>query len=261
MSRPFIVIVTLALLATAALPVARPARAQQGHVHGRQSAGAGASGANDSARMTAATEHAMSGHHDGHAMAHLRMTPTRTATPADSARAADIVVALRAATAKYRDVRRAEADGYRLFAPALKEQRVYHYTKNSAAIAAAFRFDPESPTSLLYVKGPDSTMRLVGAMYTAPKRASLEQLDRRVPLSMAPWHRHVDNCVPRRGETARWSEKDSAGAMKFGPAGSIATEAACENAGGRWLESVFGCMVHVNARSDDPRLVFESPGA
>ena len=51
MSRPFIVIVMLALLATAALPVARPARApqrnvQQGHVHGRGSAGAGASGAN-----------------------------------------------------------------------------------------------------------------------------------------------------------------------------------------------------------------------
>jgi len=260
MSRPSIVI---PLLATLALPLASSAGAQGGHVHGGHAPTAGASaGAADSASMAAATERAMGGHaghgghHDARAMAHLRMSPVRVATAADSERAADLVVALREATAQYRDVRRAEADGYRLFAPQLKEQRVYHYTRNRSAIAEAFRFDAERPTSLLYVKAADGSMRLYGAMYTAPKRVSLEELDRRVPLSMTRWHRHVDICVPKRRERTRWVEKDSTGAMKFGPAGSIATEAACDAEGGRWLDSIFGWMVHVNAWADDPREVF-----
>lgn len=256
MPRPSVVLVSLALLAL----IARPAAAQGGHVHGGHATGSGASaGSTDSASMAAAAEHAMSGrgHHDALALAHLRMTPVRAATGADSARAADVVVALREATAKYKDVRRAEADGYRLFAPQLKEQRVYHYTSRRAALAEAFRFDPAQPTSLLYVKAPDGTMTLLGAMYTMPRRASPEALDRRIPLAMARWHRHVDICVPARRQRSRWVEKDSAGAMKFGPAGSITTERACDAEGGRWLPSVFGWMVHVNAWSEDPRRVFE----
>ena len=263
-SRPFVVILSLALLSVGLVPVAPAARveAQQGGgTHGGHASTTGASP--DSATLAASTERAMGGHaghgghHDARAMAHLVMTPVRPAAARDSARAADVIVALREATAKYRDVRRAVADGYHMFAPQVKEQRVYHFTRNRNAIAAAFRFDPEQPTSLLYVKGPDGTMRLLGAMYTAPRRASLEELDRRVPLSMAQWHRHVSICVPPRGARERWSEKDVAGAMKFGPAGSIATEAACDAEGGRWLASVFGWMVHVNAWADDPREVFE----
>jgi len=41
------------------------------------------------------------------------MTAARPATPADSARAAALVVQIREALGKYRDVRVAEADGYR----------------------------------------------------------------------------------------------------------------------------------------------------
>ena len=258
MSRPSIVV---PLLATLAMPLARSAGAQGGHVHGGHATTTGASATTDSVSVAAATERTMGehagGHHDARAMAHLRMTPVRPATRAPSPRAADVVAALRRSTAKYRDVRLAEADGYRLFAPQLKQQRVYHYTRTRSAIAASFGFDPERPTSLLYVKAADGSMRLQGAMYTAPRRASMEELDGRVPLSIAQWHRHVDICVPRRRERARWTEKDSTGAMKFGPAGSIATEAACDAAGGRWLDAVFGWMVHVNAWADDPRAVFE----
>lgn len=190
-------------------------------------------------------------------MAHLRMTPVRSATAADSARAARIVTTLRDAMAKYHDVHRAEADGYALFAPELKTQRIHHYTRTRSAVAAAFRFDPAQPTSLLYVKRADGSMRLHGAMYTAPRRATPDQLHRRVPLSMARWHRHVDICVPPRGAKARWTEVDSSGVMKFGPAGSIATESACDATKGRWIPSLFGWMVHVNAWADDPRQVFE----
>lgn len=228
------------------------------HPHGGHVHGAGASGsAADSARLTVAAEHAMAGHHDARAMAHMRMTSPRRATAADSARAAAIVATLRDATAKYHDVRQAEADGYRMFAPQVEAQRVYHFTRRRSAIAEAFRFDPARPTSLLYVKDRDGRMKLLGAMYTAPKRTSEEELDRRVPLSMARWHRHVDLCVPSRGARQRWAERDSSGAPKFGPAGSIVTEAACEGEGGRWLDSVFGWMVHVNAWADDPWQPFE----
>jgi hypothetical protein len=251
----------LALVALVALPM-RHAHAQGGHVHGGHAAGPGASGAADSTQLAQGAAQAMSaaagGHDDRHAMAHLRMTPVRTAAAVDSARAAHIVTTLRASMAKYHDVRRAEADGYALFAPELKAQRIYHYTRRRSAIAAAFRFDQAQPTSLLYVKRPDGTMRLHGAMYTAPKRAAPEQLDHRVPLSMARWHRHVDICVPKKSERSRWTEVDSAGVMRFGPAGSIVTESACDVAKGRWIASLFGWMVHVNAWADDPRQVFES---
>lgn len=261
-SRPCVVIVSIALLSTVLLPVAPGARAgaQQGG-HGSHAAPAGASPSADSTSLAAATDHAMGahGHHDAIAMAHLLMTPTRRVEAGDSARAANVVVALREATTKYADVRRAEADGYRMFAPEVAAQRVYHFTRNRNAIAAAFHFDPAQPTSLLYVKQADGAMKLVGAMYTAPRRASMEELDRRVPLSMAQWHRHVSICIPPRGARERWAEKDASGTMKFGPAGSIATEDACDAAGGRWLESLFGWMVHVNAWASDPRDVFEDP--
>ena len=261
-SSPLDRLAVFALLASIALP-ARVVAQQGGHQHGGPQGAphggharpAGASGAGDS--VAAAAERAMQGHHAGHAAAHLRMTGARPATAADSARAAAVVAALRDATAKYADVRRAEADGYRMFAPGVKEQRVYHFTRRRAAIAEAFRFDPAQPTSLLYVKASDGTLKLLGAMYTAPRRASEEELDRRVPLSMARWHRHVNLCVPKRAARERWVEKDATGAPKFGPAGSIVTEQACEREDGRWLDAVFGWMVHVNAWADDPREVFE----
>src|SRR6185437_1529930 len=49
--------------------------------------------------------------------AHMRMTPSRVATAADSARAASEVKILHAAIAKYADYRVAEADGYKPFLP------------------------------------------------------------------------------------------------------------------------------------------------
>src|SRR6266567_7546099 len=44
--------------------------------------------------------------------AHMRMAPRRTATAADSARAADVVKRARAALQQYTDVKLAERDGY-----------------------------------------------------------------------------------------------------------------------------------------------------
>ena len=176
---------------------------------------------------------------------HMRMTALRTPTAGDSARARALADTLRRALAKYRDVKVAESDGFRMFAPGVKNQRVYHFTRNWNAVKAAFSFDPAEPTSLLYTKDASGNFVLTGAMYTAPRRASEDELNSRVPLSIARWHEHVNICIPRRGEAERWKEMKD-GVMLFGPAGSITTKAECEAADGRWFEQLFGWMVHAN---------------
>jgi hypothetical protein len=64
-------------------------------------------------------------------------------------------------------------------------------------------------------------------MYTAPQRASLDDLDRRVPLSIARWHLHTNVCIPRLGQRDRWTEMRD-GQPVFGPLSPIATREACE---------------------------------
>lgn len=170
--------------------------------------------------------------------AHMRMTVRTLPAPGDSARAAAIVAALRPTMARYTDYRQALADGYRIFLPKIPQPH-YHFTNRRNAIAAQFRFDPAAPTSLLYEKTGDSSYRLIGAMYTAPRSASLAQLDARVPLSIAQWHEHIAWCLP------------------FTPAHrAITTEAACRAAGGRFLPQVFGWMVHVHPDAPDPAAVW-----
>jgi hypothetical protein len=181
---------------------------------------------------------------------HMQMTPTRVATHEDSTRALALVAELRRAIAKYKDVSVAEHDGFRMFLPNVKNQRVYHFTNYRNALEAAFTFAPEQPTSLLYKRGPDGQLRLVGAMYTMPKRASLEKLDERVPLGIAQWHKHVNWCLPKRGETDRWMERKD-GHPVFGPESPIATQAACDAVGGDFHESLFGWMIHVNVYAGD----------
>ena len=186
---------------------------------------------------------------------HMQMTPKRAPNPADSARAARLVAELRTATAKYKDVRVAVDEGFRQFAPQLKNQRVYHFTNYRYAFKNVFRFDPAQPTSLLYKKDTNGSFVLVGAMYTAPKRASEEKLNERVPLSVAQWHKHVNWCLPPKGQDTRWLEKRD-GKPVFGPMG-VATKAECDAAGGRFEKEVFGWMVHANIfASDDPRIIW-----
>jgi hypothetical protein len=134
---------------------------------------------------------------------HLEMTPLRAPVPGDSARAAAVAAELRSAILRYRDTTAAVADGFRMFAPQIRNQKVYHFTRGLNAVQEAFRFDPAKPTSLLYTKGPDGTLVLVGGMYTAPKRFGAEKLDERIPLSIARWHKHVNWCVPPRGLPTR----------------------------------------------------------
>jgi hypothetical protein len=187
---------------------------------------------------------------------HMEMTPALRATPADSVRAAKIAATLRAAIAKYADTTAAVADGYHMFLPGVKTQKVYHFTNNWRAVQEAVRFEPTRPTSLLYRKDSTGKLVLVGAMYTAPKRFSYEKLDARVPLSIARWHKHINWCLPKRGEMARWAERRD-GEPVFGPESPVATKEACDAVGGRFVPTVFGWMLHANVFvGDDPAAIW-----
>ncbi|HVF40862.1 MAG TPA: hypothetical protein VM939_13260 [Gemmatimonadaceae bacterium] len=187
--------------------------------------------------------------------AHIEMTPQRAPNRADSTRAAELVKQLRGAISKYRDVKVAEAEGFKQFAPQIKNQRVYHFTNYRSALGNEFNFEPTRPTSLLYTKDKNGKFVLTGAMYTAPKRFNADDLDKRVPLSIARWHKHVNWCFPRWRESDRWTEKRN-GRPVFGPLG-VSTRNECQAAGGRFQEEVFGWMVHANVfAGDDPKIIW-----
>lgn len=178
------------------------------------------------------------GHH--HAMGpHMRMSTLAPEKPGDTARAQKIVDEARPAIEKYRNFKDAEADGYKIFLPNVK-QKMYHFTNWKYAVEAAFRFNPSHPTSLLYEKVGEDDYKLIGAMYTAPQRFTEEQLNERIPLSIAQWHQHVNLCMPPRERRQELAGPNP----KFGLAGSISTQSECEQAGGNFKPVVFGWMVH-----------------
>lgn len=169
--------------------------------------------------------------------AHMHMTATRPQTAADVERADEIVKELRAGIAEYKDYHVALNEGYKIFLPNVP-QKEYHFTNYGNGFLEAFTFDAARPTSLLYKKTPDG-YELVGAMYTMPKRATEEQLNERVPLSIASWHLHTNLCMPPMGQ------RKTGDYTKFGLRGSIVTQEACDAAGGTFHPVVFGWMVHV----------------
>lgn len=212
---------------------------------GRPAATQPSSASADSMRLMGMTDQAMGMSADENMMKHMRLTPIRPATHDDSLRATKLADDLKQAIAKYQDTSAAVADGYRMFAPNIKNQRVYHFTNYGHAFMAAFRFDPAKPTSILYKRGDDGRLHLVGAMYTMPKRASLERLNARVPLGIARWHQHVNWCIPPKGQESRFLERRQ-GAPVFGPESPIATKAECDAVGGRFVDIFGGWMVHAN---------------
>jgi len=169
---------------------------------------------------------------------HMYMTKLRApATPADWSKADEIASELRESIEKYKDYHAALADGFRIFAPNLP-QAEYHFTNYYNGFLESFTFDPSRPTSLLYKK-TQAGYELIGAMYTMPKRVSEEQLNERVPLSIAQWHLHTKLCVPPK------EDRGHADWTKFGLQGSILTKEACTEAGGTYYPVIFGWMVHV----------------
>jgi hypothetical protein len=130
------------------------------------------------------------------------------------------VAAAKKAAERYCDYRRAQADGYTIFMPD-QLQNVYHFIRASSSLADKQRFDPDQPPALLYTKidGPSPAYKLVGVMYMARYGATEEELNARIPLSIAHWHVHLNLCVPPRLEQRNWLMGDPT----FGLNGSIIT--------------------------------------
>jgi hypothetical protein len=188
-------------------------------------------------------------HMDGH----MYMTALRTAKPGDRQKADAIVAAARQAMAPYQDYRKALSDGYEIFLPNIPQSQ-YHFTNYTYALEARTRFDPLKPTSLLYKKTADGGYRLVGAMYTDRVDADQEEIDGRIPLSVARWHQHVNFCKAPAGRKAEYFGPDA----KFGLLGSITTPEACAAEGGEFHPHIFGWMVHVYPYEKDPKDVWST---
>jgi hypothetical protein len=163
--------------------------------------------------------------------AHMYMTTLRPMSAGDQQRADALVRAATTAIAPYKDYRKALADGYEIFLPEVPQAQ-YHFTKYEYGRQARLRFDPLKPTSLLYKKTADGGYELVGAMYTDRVDATEDDLNERVPLSVARWHQHINFCkAPAGQQTAYFGP-----AAEFGLRGSIATKEACEAAGGTFYD-------------------------
>ena len=170
---------------------------------------------------------------------HMKMTTLRDPRPGDKEKADQVADAALKAAEKYTDYKVALADGFKIFHPEVP-QKQYHFTNYLYAFEAAMHFNPEHPTSLLYEKHGDD-YKLIGVMYTAPKNATEDQLDQRIPLSIAQWHAHVNLCLPPADRKNQAMGPNA----KFGLRGSIATRAECDAAGGKFMPQIFGWMVHV----------------
>ncbi len=194
----------------------------------------------DSGADSEASMHAMNSM-EGHHMdmgPHMKMTALRPRQPGDAERAQKVVEVARDVMEKYKDYHVALNDNFVIFHPEVP-QKQYHFTNYRYAFEAARAFNPEHPTSLLYEKNGDG-YTLVGLMYTAPKRFTEDDLNERIPLSIAQWHEHVNFCKAPEGKRDTLAPHP-----KFGLRGSIVTKEECEAAGGEFHPIIFNWMVHV----------------
>jgi len=133
-------------------------------------------------------------------------------------------------------------------------QPQYHFTKGVNGLEARWRFDPLKPTSLLYKKTADGGYKLVGVMYTDRVDASEEELNERIPLSVARWHQHINFCKAPAGKKVEYFGPHA----KFGLLGSIDTKEACEAEGGEFHAHVLGWMVHIYPYETDPKKIWST---
>ena len=175
--------------------------------------------------------------HQRHMGPHMKWTTLRTAEPGDSQRADDIVQTLRQSLQKFKDYRVALEEGFAPMHPERKP-RHYHFANKERRLLARTQFDAAQPTTLLYKKTSDG-YELEGAMYTAPRGMTEEQLNERIPLSVARWHAHVNICLAPDGSGRRMTRR------QFGFKGTIADESECRRVGGRFVPQAGGWMIHV----------------
>lgn len=171
---------------------------------------------------------------------HMCMTPARPQQPGDEDRARALVDQVRTAIERYKDYKKAIADGYVQANPGV-DQPQFHFNNDANAKYADTVFDPTRPTSLLYYRTPQQKFKLEGVMFTAGPKATEDELNRRIPLSVARWHKHTNFCAAPENKVKEYFGDHP----KFGMFGSIHTRQACVADGGTFLPEVFTWMIHV----------------
>ncbi|HXZ03431.1 MAG TPA: hypothetical protein VEH81_01290 [Ktedonobacteraceae bacterium] len=170
---------------------------------------------------------------------HMKMTAYQPITPADITRMKAIVQNAHVCFDKYQDYQLALHDGYQIFAPNVP-QDIYHFANVQSFVEAQTRFDLAHPSALLYQKVANG-YQFVGVMYSAPVNVTAVQLNQRIPISIAPWHLHVNFCLPAGDEEQTLFPANSL----FGLTGTISTQAQCAKVGGSFYASMYGWMVHI----------------
>src|SRR5439155_19080730 len=80
---------------------------------------------------------------------HMYITPPRQRQPGDEEKAKVVVAALKSAIERYKDYRKALADGYVIGNPKLKQPQ-YHFRSEANTRLADLGFDPTKATAQLY---------------------------------------------------------------------------------------------------------------
>jgi len=112
----------------------------------------------------------------------------RTATPAERAAAADLVVATRIALARYVDPAAAAADGYKVDGLA----GIDFHASNPSFEHDGRVLDPAHPEALVYAVGPNGRPVLLGAMFEMPE---LDQAGPTIGGPLTVWHSHENICL------------------------------------------------------------------
>jgi hypothetical protein len=158
----------------------------------------------------------------------MEMLPLTGKAPTAAEHAYAVRLAATAAqiAAHYPTTAAARAAGFHTY-PALNVpgQGIHYYDPLAAAAAELGVFDVTRPPFLVY-----NGARFAGIMYYVPADTSPGRLDRLMPRSLVPWHKHVDTCV--------------VGGARAGRVIAAYTPAACMAHGGRFYPST-GWMAHV----------------
>jgi hypothetical protein len=113
---------------------------------------------------------------------------------AELTRTAALLETARHATEKYKDVRTAEADGYKAIGPDVPGMGIHFVGPYGGS-----SFDVERPTILLYEKDSSAVggYGLVGVSYlfTAVEGPDGQPENPPFPKALAQWHRHTNICV------------------------------------------------------------------
>lgn len=117
----------------------------------------------------------------------LPAVPERDPTPAERAAAASLVLATRAALARYADPALAAADGYHVKGLA----GIDFHASNPANENDDRVLDPAHPETLVYAVAPDGRPVLLGAMFLMPK---IGQPGPTIGGPLTVWHAHQHVC-------------------------------------------------------------------